>query len=212
MMEFKESNSQNHENVNDNHTVSEIGEERERESREENEPGDNQLSKENIKEDYLAEKSTLRNKEHTKFSEEFINPHVSEGWDMKLPNIFSNQLISMYPPYLSSPRQNSLGNINYMRNLEICQKYGVSKTEKKNKNIFFKTTKKNLSIDQKMKKEASFDLKSVGCVSFNTKENFAEERQFLSKKTKFKENNIDLLLCNYFILFFIKYLFIFSCF
>lgn len=211
-MEFKENNSQNHENVNDNHTVSEMGEERERESREENEAIVHQISKENVKDDYLEEKSTIKNKEHTKFSEEFINPSLSEGWDMKLPSIFSNQLISVYPPYLSSPRQNSLGNINFMRNLEKCQKYGVSNSEKKNKNIFFKTTKKNLSIDQKIKKEASMDLKSAGCVTFNTKENFAEERQFLSKKTKLKENNIDLLLCNYFILLFIKYLFIFSCF
>lgn len=198
-MEFKESNSQNNENVNDNHTVSEIGDEKDRESREENELQDDQLSKEKINEGYLGDKSTLKNKEQTKFSEEFFNPHLSEGWDMKLPNIFSNSQISMYPPYLSSPRQNSLSNINYIRNLEMYQKYGVSNTEKKNKNIFFKTTKKNISLEQKMKKEANNDLKSVECVSFNTKENFAEERHFLSKKTKFKENNIDLLLCNYFI-------------
>ena len=208
-MEFKEFNTQITENPNDIHTLSEAGADREKDSKEQLVLDQKEISNKNSLGVYL-EKSTLGPKDHVKFSEDFIKPIMIEGWDMRLSNMFSNPQYNTYPPYLSSPSRNTLNNMNFIGSIDYSYKFGISNVEKKSKNIFFKTTKKNLFNGQKIKKNSCLETKNEVCVTFKAKENFQEEKQFLSKKTKFKENNIDLLLCNYFylLLFFLNDLFL----
>jgi hypothetical protein len=198
-MELKESSNQKADLVNDNHTESEAACERDKESQEDDQFEENVGSKDKLHGALISEVKGSKLKEQSKFSEEFIKPVLPEAWDIGVPNIFPNPLFNTFSAYQTQSGQGRLTSESYLKNIDFSEKFSLGQADKKNKNIFFKTTKKNYQLDQKIKQISQISSNEQSCSRFISKENFQEERQFLTKKTKFKENNIDFLLCNYFI-------------
>ena len=200
-MAIKERISQINQKLAENQISSETRSNKEEITPEDKESSQNTKTNEDPKDVYIQDKLAQKSKETGKFSEEFLKSNVIEGLDLRMSSIFSNQMFNTLSQNLTSHHKNNFNNL--LDNHCLFDKNSVLSSEKKNKNIFFKTTKKNQCNDQKSKSnELYFDSKNEILSPLNAKENNREEKFFLSKKTKFKENNIDLLLCNYYIFLF----------
>lgn len=215
-MELKESNHPNNEFDNDNHTESDVCHEIEQDPDDGKTPKEFLGSKKYRPDALIGDSEGLRGLNQGQFRQEFIKPTYNQGWGMPLPKIFENQLNEVFPSFPPRNVRSSASEVGFHKIGDSGLKFCKAQVDKKSKNIFFKTTKKNLYQEPKASKVVQLSVKGENSSRFMSSVSLPEDHQSASKKPKFKENNIDLLLSNYFILFTIAFvtecLFIFSCF